>query len=279
VTHLRTEHERLGAPREGLKWLPLRLKPRGTPDTAWIQVPSEIREFNDVLSTIEQLTFTEDSYLMMDKFGYTLRDELVQDKANPFGFFIGDMLGDASKAQRSEGRFPSVTVSMTLSKAKKNSEKFNEFAALSANTSLGVTMHRVRDLPPSDGRYTKSECFHWITPVTPLLAWVFRVVMGLMHDERTTHHQMRADWIISAPKSFRTHFLQGLAESDGWVDASADRVKIVASPNQLLLKNVFTSLDIPSKVYVQEMIKRIENRDRRWAIPSNLQFQTPEQLL
>src|ERR1039458_4731670 len=32
VTHLRAEHDRLGAPSQGRKWLPLRLKPRGTPD-------------------------------------------------------------------------------------------------------------------------------------------------------------------------------------------------------------------------------------------------------
>jgi len=136
ITHMRMERERLGTPREGCKWLPLRLKPRGTPDKTWIQVPSQIREFSDITSVLDQLTPTEDSFRMMGRFGYKSREELIADRANHLAFFLGAMAGDAGKGLRSESRFPSMKASVVLSEGKKNSEVFGEFTALAANVSL-----------------------------------------------------------------------------------------------------------------------------------------------
>jgi len=106
-------------------------------------------------------------------------------------------------------------------------------------------MHRARDAPVSDKRYSKSECFQWIAPVSPLFAWIFQVMMGLERGELTTYDSLRADWLLTAPSSFRIHFLQGLAESDGWVNPGRDIVIIVASPNERLLDRVLTELGVP----------------------------------
>jgi hypothetical protein len=258
VTHLRAERERLGAPTEGRKWLPLRLKPRGTPGKIWIQVPAEIQDFNDVLSVIDQLTTTEESFKIMDQFGFTSRDELLQHRANLFGFLQGVTIGDAIKPLRSNSRFPSMTLALTLSKGKSNSFKFGEFTSLSANTSLGLQMHRITDAPQSEHRFTKEECYRWLAPASPLLGWAFRACLGLKQGERTTYNQVRMDWILRAPASFRVHFLQGLAESDGWVDAGADRVKIVSSPNERLLTDLFAGFSINSKIFNQPSATRIE---------------------
>lgn len=245
LTLLRREHDRLGSPKSGYKWLPLRLKPRGTPAGAWVQVPTEIRDFSDVLSVLSQLKPTEESYQMMERFGYTSRDQLQEDRMNQLGFVLGTLLGDAGKDLRSEGRFPSLKVTLVLSKAKKNSERFGEFASLCVNSGLGMSMHRVKDAPASDKRYSKSDCFQWIAPVSPLFAWIFQVMMGLKSGERTTYDQMRADWILASPSGFRIHFIQGLAESDGWVNPGRDIVIIVASPNEQLLDKLLTGLDVP----------------------------------
>jgi len=238
LTHLRAEHDRLGSPNPGYKWLPLRLKPRGTPDKDWIQVPTEIKDFNDILTVLEQLAPTEESYQTMDRFEYKARNQLLEDRSNHLGFVMGVMLGDAGKDLRSEGRFPSTKVTLVLSKAKKNSEKFGEFASFCVNSALGLRMHRVRDAPASDKRYSKSECFQWIAPVSPLFAWIFQVMMGLERDELTTYDSLRADWLLAAPDSFRIHFLQGLAESDGWVNPGRDIVIIAVSYTHLTLPTI-----------------------------------------
>jgi hypothetical protein len=259
LTHLRAEYDRLGPPSEGRKWLPLRMKPRGTPNADWIQVPPQIRTFSDIVSVLDHLKPTQANSTMMTQFGYRSIDELIQDRTNHFGFFVGAKLGDAGKQLRGEFRFPSMRVSMTLSMAKPNSERFNEFTALSANNALGLEMHRIADQPPSSsGGMTRDACFRWITPVSPIITWVFRVVMGFERGELTTYNKMRADWLLDAPRSFKVHFLQGLAESDGWVNPGTDNVIIVASPNESLLSRLLSSLDIPHMFDRQQKVNIVK---------------------
>jgi hypothetical protein len=247
LTHLRAEHERLGAPRMGFKWLPIRLKPRGTPDKDWIEVPIQVRDFSDIISALDQLRPTEDSFKTIDQFGYKCQEEVIEDRSNHLGFLIGVILGDAGKDLQSVSRFPSMKLSVVLSKAKQNSERFGKFTSLCVNNALGLRMHRAKDAPASEKRFSKSECFQWIAPVSPLFAWVFRVMMGLTQGERTTYDPLRPDWLLNAPLAFRLHFLQGLAESDGWVNPGRDRVIIVASPNEQLLDKLLTSLEVPHR--------------------------------
>jgi len=118
-------------------------------------------------------------------------------------------------------------------------------------------MHRIKDAPVSDKRYSKQECFHWIAPVSPLIAWIFRVMMGLRRGERTTYDPMKADWLTKAPTSFQIHFLQGLAESDGWVDPGSDNVVIVSSPNESLLDELLNNFGIRHNFQLQYPITRL----------------------
>jgi hypothetical protein len=255
LTHLRVEHERVGPVIPGNRLLPLRMKPRGVPDRLWIQVPPKIRSFSDIESVLDRLTPTEDSYILMKEFGYQSREELVRDRSDHFMFFMGGMLGDASKDPRDGDRFPSLKVQMTLSMAKPNSERFNQFMALGANNALGLEMHRIRDQPPStSGGITRDACFRWITPVSPLLTWVFQAAMGYEKGELTTYNKMRADWLLEAPRRAKVHFLQGLAESDGWVNPGRDCIIIVASPNEDFIDRLLTSLDVPHVFSEQEKV-------------------------
>lgn len=61
------------------------------------------------------------------------------------------------------------------------------------------------------------------------------------------------EWILNAPRDFQVGFLQGLAESDGWVNPGRDIVIIVASPNELLLDRLLTSLDVPHRFEKQKV--------------------------
>src|SRR2546426_669450 len=89
LTHIRAEHERIGAPTQGFRWLPLRLKPRGTPDEAWVEVPPAIRSFQDIQQVIQQLSPTPETFSVMEQFAYKSEQELLEDRTDLFGFFIG----------------------------------------------------------------------------------------------------------------------------------------------------------------------------------------------
>ena len=251
LTHLRAERERIGPPQAKTKWAPLRLKPRGTPDSRWIAVPPTISDFQEIVSVIEQREPTEESFSTAISFGYSSKEELLRDRVDMFGFVLGVMLGDASKPVKGTTRFPSMTVSLTLSKDKPNSFRFGEFTTLCNNASLGLSMHRIADAPSSTGRYTDAECYRWLSPASPLLGWVFRVCMGLKEGETTTYDLVRMDWIFDAPRDFRVSFLQGMAESDGWVDAGSDVVIFVSSPNDRFFGTLLTSLKISHRLYHQ----------------------------
>jgi hypothetical protein len=258
LTTIRWHHELLGKPEQSLKWLPVHLKPRGVPEGPWISVPTEIASYRDIVHVIDQLKPTEESFRIMGDFGYVSKDELLSDRVNLYSFFGGMMSGDAGKTLKGSSRFPSSAATLMLSKAKPNSYRFGEFASLSVNASLGLAMHRIRDAPQSEQRYSKSECYRWITPASPLIAWTLRVFMGLRKGEKTTYDALRMDWLLDAPKEFKIYFLQGLLESDGWVNPGRDRVVFVSSPNEKLLTGILSSLGVRHRLQHQPPITRIE---------------------
>ncbi|MDV3243827.1 MAG: hypothetical protein LYZ66_01475 [Nitrososphaerales archaeon] len=258
LVNLEEWRERLGPPTRGFRWLPIRLKPRGTPDNEWIQVPSKIKRFPDVWSVLDQRPQLEDANGARRAFAFETKDEPLAERINLFGFLLGAMIGDASKPAKGQSRFPSMTVALTLSKAKANSIRFGRFSAACMEVSLGLRMPRIRDAEPSARRFTNAECYRWVSQSSPLVGWVFRVCLGLKEGETTTWDAVDMRWILRTSKSFLTHFMQGLAESDGHVDAGRDRVCIVSSPNTRLIVEVLRKLGVNPKVYSQPPIERVE---------------------
>jgi hypothetical protein len=77
--------------------------------------------------------------------------------------------------------------------------------------------------------------------------------MGFEPGKLTTYNPMKADWLLEAPRSAKVHFIQGLAESDGWVSPGGDEVQIVATPNEDFLGDLLTSLDTPHRLDKQKV--------------------------
>ena len=242
LTNLRKEHDRLGAPPDAHKWLPLRLMPSGTPDGSWIQVPESPLTFKEIDSMIQRFPLKILDPTPLAEFGFGSFEELQRERTNLFGFFLGATVGDGIKHLKGNSRFVSRRIALVLSKNKPNSFRFGEFTSLCANASLGLEMRRITDLPISDKRYGKTECYAWATASSPLNSWVFNVCLGLEDGETTTYDPVRMDWLLDAPMSFAGHVIQGLAESDGWPDAGDDDVKVVSSPNTKLFKQVLENL-------------------------------------
>jgi len=248
LTNLRAEHDRLGPPTKAHKWLPLGLKPRGTPDGTWIQVPTQISNIEDIISILDQRYTPESAFSAMREFGYLSPQELLEERMPLFGFLVGATIGDAGKHRKGESRFQSKSLSLVLSKNKSNSYRFGQFTAFCAQASLGLGMHRIADAPVSKSRYSNSECFQWISPASPLVGWLFHDCLGLKGEELTTYHPLRMNWLVGTPSTFKTGVLQGVSESDGWVDAGDDTVCFVSSPNTPLFSSVLTSLGLKHRI-------------------------------
>jgi len=242
LTNLRARLDKLGPPKEDRSWLPLNLRPRGTPGDDWIQVPKSPLKYECVADFIYGVREAETDPALLREFGFISPFELQQEKVNLFAFLLGAIVGDFGKDLRGTTRFPSMRLSLVLSTNKPNSFRFGTFAALCANVSLDLKMRRMKNLPISKSRFGKTECFAWISPTSPLVAWIFHDCLGLKVGETTTHDPVRMDWLLNTPRDFRVHFIQGLAESDGWPDAGDDVTKVVSSPNTKLFRQLFDHL-------------------------------------
>lgn len=253
LTHLRAEHDRLGPPINAHKWLPLRLKPRGTPDDSWIDVPHSPLNFADIKGLIERLTPSPIEPRVLSDFGFSSPEELQRERTNLFGFLLGATVGDSGKGLKATAKFSSRRFSLVLSTNKPNSLRFGEFTTLCENASLGLGMHRMNDLPISDKRFGKSECYAWYSPSSPFFAWIFNECLGLKDGETTTRDPIRSDWLLDSPRDFQVHFIQGLSESDGWPSAGDDKVRVVSSPNTPLFKKMLEGLGCQAQIEQQEV--------------------------
>ncbi|MBI3840479.1 MAG: hypothetical protein HY297_00740 [Thaumarchaeota archaeon] len=258
LTRLRSESERLGQLESSShRWLPSRLKPRGTPGVNWVEVPTAPLTFQ-CIKTLLAGAGTETGKLgtsNLKSFGFRTPEEIVAERTDLFGFLLGAIIGDCGKRPKGSSKFSSRSISLVLSKNKPNSFRFGEFVSLCANASLGLGMHRVRDSPISDQRYGKTECYCWNTAASPLTSWIFNECLGLAEGETTTYSPLRMEWIHAMPDSFKTSLVQGLSESDGWPSPSEDKVRLVSSPNTALFKRLLEDLGSHPKVIHQPPVE------------------------
>lgn len=267
LTHLRVEFDRLGPPESNFRFLPLQLKPRGTPGDKWVRVPTSPVTYELLDDFIHRLIPMQVDDGTLRIFGFASLKELERERTNLFGHLLGSVVGDFGKGLRATTKFPSMRLSLVLSTNKPNSYRFGRFATFCANASLGLGMHRINDLAISQGRYGKSECYAWNSPTSPLVAWIFFDCLGLKPGETTTRDPVRMDWILKAPYEFRVHFIQGLAESDGWPDAGADVAKVVSSPNTMLFKTLLEDLGCPCRVDHQKVELLVCTTENAFKLP------------
>jgi hypothetical protein len=237
--------------RPGWKLLTLWLESGGNAQGPWIQVPTELRCYDDVQQVIKQLGPLESTYQRGASFDLT-KERIEELREDLFAYLLGILGGDASKAGGKQKRFTSSNIDLHLTLKQPTNERLGEFTCMCTN-SLGVIMDRKLDKQPSgSSRFGKnpSAAYRWTSARSPLVAWMFNVGLGLQWGECTTLHELKMDWIFSTPKSFRTRFIQGMADSDGGMKPY--EVVITSVPNADFVTRLLQSLGMTTAHIIYE---------------------------
>ncbi|MFH8086215.1 MAG: hypothetical protein QW609_00095 [Candidatus Aenigmatarchaeota archaeon] len=208
----------------------------------WIKVPTKIKKYSDILFLLKQLQTLPDSYTKANKFNLQLS---LQTREKLFGYLLGVLVGDSNKDRSHKSKLSSKRIVLELAKTHPSNLRMGEFITFCAN-SLHLKMKRVKDRAQNiKGRKKHSYC--WKSQSTPLVHWIVSVCLGLKEGETTTYTPIDAKWILSAPKHFKIAFLQGVFDSDGWVDLNQHQVGVITGPNTKLIKELFKTLNINFK--------------------------------
>ena len=249
----------LGNPPSGMKWISINSTRGGMFTGKWICVPEKITSFKQVLHFLNQLEFSEEIYVRLKQF--ELKDDMPILKPLLFSYVLGVLVGDAGKCPIERSQRVTRRISLSLTKKYETNKRFGEFVALCVN-SLGLKMKRIKDSEP--GRLNKHPFFRWCSQSSELIEWIFNVCLGLESNQLTTYDAVKLDWILKCPSKFKIWFLQGLADSDGYVDFNSFQAGIVSQPNTVLIKNIIGSLGVRSSIKIfrnnlEAVIVSIEN--------------------
>ncbi len=222
--------------KKGCKILSLNSTRGGLFTGPWIQVPTKINSYSDVKAVLSQLK--ESTYFFTKQ--QLFRSKEVN-KEELFAYFLGFLIGDASKTGIQRKQRTTRRVHIRLSKRYWTNERCGEFVSMCVN-SIGLSMNKRKDCPA--GKLNPYPFYTWISQSSLLIQWVFRVCLGLENNMTTTYDEINAEWILGTPLLFRIRFIQGLADSDGFVDFTARQAGVITTPNTDLLEKILSSLNI-----------------------------------
>jgi len=210
----------------------------------WIKVPEKIKNYNDIKVVVKQLKPLSEAFKKAKVFNI---DNLEPIKANAFAYLLGVMIADASKHVIKRKSRVTIRIGLALTKKHDSNENFGEFVSFCVNC-LGLRMNRIKDMPK--GKRNTHPFFRWSSQSSPLIEWVFTVCLGLESDQLTTYDSIKSNWLLKTPRDFRICFIQGVADSDGYVDFNSFQVGVLSYPNTKLIKNIIESLGIRNSIRV-----------------------------
>ncbi len=224
------------------KWIAVNSSRGGILKEPWLIVPNEINRFGNVsriLNNIQSITVKE----RLDRFGLNETD-ITAWKPKLFAYFLGVLIGDASKHANKRKFGTTRRIGLSLTKRYISNENFGEFVCMCAN-SLGLRMERIKDTQP--GRRNLYPFYRWSSQSSMLIQWIFNICLGLNDNQLTTYDSINAKWILKSPKYFQTWFIQGVADSDGFIDVGAQQVGIITQPNTKFIKSILENLGVTSR--------------------------------
>ncbi len=103
-------------------------------------------------------------------------------------------------------------------------------------------MNRTKDGMPT--KKNKHDFYRWQGQCSALCEWIFDVCFGLKEKENTTYFAIKGNWILNSSENLRIAFLQGIADSDGYVDMGVLQAGLITKSNIALLEKIFDSMEI-----------------------------------
>jgi hypothetical protein len=202
--------------------------------------PDHVGGYADICSVLRQVRPNSDCPHGAQNFGIArLVDSEARDLA--FAYFLGVMVGDMSKHANYLRTPPTMTALLQLSKRYESNLRFGNFVTYCAGM-LGIRMRQIKDyIRPVAAPY---DAYRWVSRQSRLVMWMFETCLGLREGETTTNDPIRADWLTRTSRQFQTWFLQGIADSDGYVDLNKHEIGIVVDPNEMLIATMLEDLGV-----------------------------------
>lgn len=195
--------------------------------------------FAELVSAIAKQPVHRQTMRRAGRFGLGSEVSELRIRLRLIGYFLGVMVGDASKRKMSS--LKKMFVELQLTKRHRDNIRFGEFVGLCVNVG-GVRFNRIGD------RFVSPRVpygrFHWKSENSEFVYWLFTRCLGLRPGELTTWNPVNLDWILTAPKYFRISFLQGLSDSDTYVHFENQEIRLIVSPNAEIIRNILKSLGI-----------------------------------
>lgn len=241
IIRLLEKYIELNKPKKG-KWLSLNSTRGGLFTGPWIYVPEKINNYQDIYEVINQLKSLPESYEKLKQFDIDV-NFLKENRHLFFAYLLGIMIGDASKYGFQRKQRMMRRIQLKLTQKHKSNERLGNFVGLCINV-LGLKYYKCKDTPPS--KKNKYNFYSWNSQSSLLFQWIFRTCLGLNDNEKTSYDPIKANWILDSPKEFKIWFLQGIADSDGYVDINTFQVGIVSKPNIDFIQKILNTLNIKS---------------------------------
>ncbi|MDA4134257.1 MAG: hypothetical protein OK441_01635 [Thaumarchaeota archaeon] len=203
----------LGPPTAGRVWLTIEQSHGyAIPLGQFIQIPDSIQSWEDVNLVLPQIA--------------PISEEATEfSRPYLFGFLVGVILGDTHKPKQGHSH---RHIDLVLSKKYETNVRIGDFTSYCANQ-FGLRMSRSIDRPKP---VEKPHGFYeWISQSSPLIDWIFNVILGLKDGQTTTYDTVNLDWALNAPLDFRVGLIQGISESDGSVSIASQIVEFWVIPD------------------------------------------------
>lgn len=228
LAHYLSLYIRFGTPKPGWVWLGINnASGHAVPFGPVIEAPTSISGWGDVALVLAQLKPLE-----------LCKDGLTREYL--FGFLVGMIIGDSAKSRSKNWH---RHLGLVLSKKYGTNESIGEFTSLCARN-IGLRMHRVADQPRKRGK--PYGFYERVSQASPLVDWIFNVVLGLEDGETTTYDAVRMPWVMESPDDFRRGLVQGIAESDGSVAIASQTVEFWIGPNWDFFRGVLSTFGVKS---------------------------------
>lgn len=242
-------HSRIQRPREGWKWM-LDCTPKPTnPYPRSLQVPERIRSHEDILEFLEQFPTVGEGSEALRFFGLT--SEWAEEHAGElFWWLLGFLAGDMGKRYvHNELRVRHYRKSAMNTRMANTDSNFRVLRYVQlALEIIGISSHQVR---------SESQVIHWNSTSSNIITWMVQVCAGLKEGETTSNHSLVMPWMLTCPKNLIVAFLQGVADSDGYVDTRGFYAEISSVPNISFFSELLTSVGTEPHQYPRDQPRMV----------------------